>query len=64
LRGVIAVAKRSRSKAGDSSLCSEQAPQSQNEIATPFGLAMTTFRGPRRKLFHVLSNKFNAQLTK
>jgi len=38
----IAVARQSRSKLGDSSLRSEQAPQSQHkEIATPFGLAMT-----------------------
>jgi hypothetical protein len=34
LRVAIAVARQRRSKPGDSSLCSEQAPQSQNEIAT------------------------------
>jgi len=44
LRGAEVVARRSRSNPGDSSLRSEQAPQSQGEIATPLGLAMTTFR--------------------
>jgi len=34
LREAVAVARPSRSKPGDSSLCSEQAPQSQGEIAT------------------------------
>jgi hypothetical protein len=56
LRGAVAVARRSRSKPGDSSLCSEQAPQSQSEIATPFGLAMTTFGDSECKLFHALGN--------
>jgi len=54
-----AVARHSRSKPGDSSLRSEQAPQSQSEIATPFGLAMTFFCSPGRKLFHAPSNKFS-----
>ena len=31
--------------------------QSQSEIATPFGLAMTTFCDSECKLFHALSNK-------
>ncbi len=35
-----------RSKPGDSSLYSEQAPQSQNEIAAPYGLAMTILAVP------------------
>jgi hypothetical protein len=56
LRGAVAVARRSRSKPGDSSLPSEQAPQSQSEIATPFGLAMTTFYDSECKLFHALDN--------
>jgi hypothetical protein len=30
--------------------------QSQNEIATPFGLAMTTFYGSEYKLFYALGN--------
>ena len=32
--------------------------QSQNEIATPFGLAMTTFYGSECKLFYALGNNF------
>ena len=56
LRGAIAVARRSRSKPGDSSLCSEQAPQSQSEIATPSGLAMTASCNPKCKLFPALRN--------
>jgi len=44
------VARRSRSKPGDSSLCSEQAPQFlKNKIAAPFGLALT------RKEFNVFA---------
>jgi hypothetical protein len=53
----VAVARQSRSKPGDSSLCSEQAPQSQSEIATPFGLAMTVSCGSDCKLFYALGNK-------
>jgi len=54
LRREVAVARRSRSKPGDSSLRSEQAPQSQGEIATPFGLAMTTFGIPNVNYFMLL----------
>jgi hypothetical protein len=32
------------------------AKQSQSEIATPFGLAMTAFCGSECKLFHALGN--------